>query len=114
MNCAMEKNIDKTLYCAICGSTDVETKMWVNPNTHIILDNCSDLSEEEDNWCRCCEEHVELLTLQQLWQAFEAIPVNNDDEIETDFLNFSKGTSKFDVWHWFDERCPNNLHDDLM
>lgn len=42
------------------------------------------------------------------------IPVNNDDEIEEDFLNFPVGTSKIDVWHWFDERCPNNLHDDLM
>ena len=30
------------------------------------------------------------------------------------FLFFSAGTSKFVVWHWFDERCPNNLHDDLM
>lgn len=27
---------------------------------------------------------------------------------------FPAGTSKFDVWHWFDERCPNNLHDDLL
>lgn len=35
-------------------------------------------------------------------------------EIEADFLSFPAGTSKFDVWHWFDERCPNNLHDDLM
>ena len=42
------------------------------------------------------------------------IPVNNDDEIEKEFLNFPAGTSKLDVWHWFDERCPNNLHDDLM
>lgn len=35
-------------------------------------------------------------------------------EIEEDFLNFPAGTLKIDVWHWFDERCPNNLHDDLM
>ena len=47
-------------------------------------------------------------------KAFENYPVNNDDEIEADFLSFPAGTSKFDVWHWFDERCPNNLHDDLM
>lgn len=40
--------------------------------------------------------------------------VNNDDEIEEDFLNFPAGTPKFDVWRWFDERCLNNLHDDLM
>ena len=110
----MKKNIDKTLYCSCCGSTNVETKMWVNPNTKVILDSCSDTSEEEDNWCNCCENNVELLTLRQLWKIFGAIPVNNDDEIEVEFLNFPAGTSKLDVWHWFDERCPNNLHDDLM
>lgn len=44
----------------------------------------------------------------------ENFSVNNDDEIEEDFLNFPAGTLKIDVWHWFDERCPNNLHDDLM
>lgn len=110
----MKKNIDKTLYCSWCGSTNVETKMWVNPNTKVISDSCSDTSEEEDNWCNCCENNIELLTLRQLWKIFGAIPVNNDDEIEVEFLNFPAGTSKLDVWHWFDERCPNNLHDDLM
>lgn len=69
---------------------------------------------EEDCWCGICEEHVELCTLSELWEMFGDIPVNNDDEIEEDFLNFPAGTLKIDVWHWFDERCPNNLHDDLM
>jgi phage terminase large subunit-like protein len=27
---------------------------------------------------------------------------------------WEKGTNRFDIWHWFDENCPNNLHDDLM
>ena len=57
-----------------------------------------------------------------LWKKLGVIPVNNDDEIEEDFtcyyINeicvFKKGTSKFEIWHWFDEKCPNNLHDDLM
>lgn len=108
------KDINKTLYCSICGSTNVETKMWVNPNTHIVSDSCSDLSEEDDNWCNCCENHAELMTLQQLWEAFGEIPINNKDEIEKEFMNFPVGTSRFEVWNWFDERCPNNLHDDLM
>lgn len=52
--------------------------------------------------------------LQELWDKLGDIPVNNDDEIEEDFLNFPAGTSKFDVWHWFDERCPNGVAEDLM
>lgn len=50
-----------------------------------------------------------LKELQELWDKLGDIPVNNDDEIEEDFLNFPAGTSKFDVWHWFDERCPNGV-----
>lgn len=102
------------LYCEECGSTDVEMKMWVNPNTEEIGGDCSSRKEEEDCWCKECGEHMQLLTLPELWERFANVPVNNDDEIEENFLSFQAGTSKFDVWHWFDERCPNNLHDDLM
>lgn len=107
----MKRGLDK-LYCPQCGSSDVEERVWVNPNTREIRYN--DSIEEEDCWCSICEEHVELCTLSELWEMFGDIPVNNDDEIEKEFLNFPAGTSKIDVWHWFDERCPNNLHDDLM
>lgn len=107
----MKKPLD-SLYCPKCGSDNVEERAWVNPNTDEISYN--DSVEEEDCWCGICEEHVELCTLSELWEMFGDIPVNNDDEIEEDFLNFPAGTSKIDVWHWFDERCPNNLHDDLM
>lgn len=107
----MKRGLDK-LYCPQCGSSDVEERVWVNPNTREIRYN--DSIEEEDCWCSICEEHVELCTLSELWEMFGDIPVNNDDEIEENFLNFPAGTPKFDVWHWFDERCLNNLHDDLM
>ena len=52
--------------------------------------------------------------LQELWNQLGDIPVNNDDEIEEDFLDFPVGTDKFEIWHWFDEQCPNGLAKDLM
>ncbi len=103
-----------TLYCSECGSNDVEVKMWVNPNTDRIGGECSTPLEEEDCWCYNCEEHTKLKTLKELWEDFASVPINNDDEIEESFLGFPEGTYRFDVWHWYDERCPNNLHDDLM
>lgn len=109
----MNKSLYK-LYCSVCGSSNIEIKMWMNPNTKEIGDKCSDISEEEDCWCITCEKHVKLLTLSQLWEKLGDIPVNDNEEIEENFLNFPIGTSKFDIWHWFDERCANNLHDDLM
>ena len=63
-------------------------------------------------------EKTNLECLRILWKQLGDIPVDNYDRILEDFVVFDylfpKGTSKFDVWYWFDERCPNNLHDDLM
>lgn len=109
----MNKSLSK-LYCSKCGSSNVEIRVWVNINTKVINDRCSDSSELKDKWCCTCEEHIELLTLPELWDNLGEISVNNKDKIENDFMHFPAGTSKFDIWHWFDERCPNNLHDDLM
>lgn len=52
--------------------------------------------------------------LKELWETLSNIPVDNNDCIEENFLWWGAGTDKFDIWHWFDEQCPNNLHDDLM
>lgn len=54
------------------------------------------------------------MNLRELWNKFSEIEVNGNDEITESFLSFPVGTDKFEIWHWFDDRCPNNLHDDLM
>ena len=110
----MEKKDLNMLYCANCGSSDVEMTMWVNPNTGERGCYIPDRLEDGTCWCKNCKEYTYLLTLKELWNEFSEVPVNNNDEIEEDFLSFPVGTSKFDVWHWFDERCPRNLHDDLL
>ena len=92
-----QRNLN-TLYCERCGSDNVE----------IIL-----FRDEKDYWCEKCKCNVRLVTLKELWEKFSEIPVV-DDEIQKDFLSFEAGTPVTDVWHWFDDRCPNNLHDDLM
>jgi hypothetical protein len=59
-------NVDKkkSLWlCPHCGSDNVETKMWVNPNTNTIGD--CDAGEDGDGWCNDCEQHGELI-LQEL------------------------------------------------
>ncbi|WP_277821299.1 hypothetical protein [Palleniella muris] len=103
-----------TLYCAKCGSTDVQIMAWVDANTNEYRGDVNDPLELKDCWCETCKDHAELLTIRLLWNRFAEIPVNNDDEIEEPFLNFEAGTCKFDVWHWFDKRCPHNLYRDLM
>lgn len=104
----------ETLYCPLCGGTNVQVKAWVDANTNKYRSDVNTPLENEDTWCEFCEEHTGLLTLKELWDKFSDVPVNNDDEIEEGFMCFEAGTPKFDVWHWFDERCPKNLHDDLL
>lgn len=50
-----------TLVCENCGSSNVQTKMWVDANTNEIKDSVSD-GESNDNWCEDCETHPNLIT----------------------------------------------------
>lgn len=42
--------------------------------------------------------------LEELWKELEDIPMNPEtEELEENFHIWSIGTSKEDIWHWFDE-----------
>lgn len=47
--------------------------------------------------------------LEKVREEFGDIPTNSDDEIEFDFYCWKKGTYRFDIWHWFDEKLPNRI-----
>ena len=51
--------------------------------------------------------------LEKMWSAFADIPINLDDEIESDFYWWEKGTYRFDIWHWFDKNLPNGIVKDF-
>lgn len=63
---------------------------------------------------------MELSELKRLWERFADIPIIQDktidewDLIDRNFHIWLRFTPKEVIWHWFDEKCPNNLHDDLM
>lgn len=103
-------SLDK-LYCPQCGSANIEVMAWVDANTHEYHSNINTPIEEEDTWCNNCEEHAGAMTLKQLWDKLSEVPINNNDEIEEDFMCFPAGTDRLDVWHWFDDRCENGLSD---
>lgn len=52
--------------------------------------------------------------IKQLWRQFADVPVDDEDCITAPFLHFEIGTDRFDIWHWFDEKCPNGLFADLL
>jgi hypothetical protein len=52
------------LVCEECGSSDIQTLMWVNPNTNEVGGELSS-EDEEHNWCKVCEKHTSLTSLEQ-------------------------------------------------
>ena len=59
----------------------------------------------------------DLLTLEELenlWDEFADVPIDEDECIDEDFYILGKGTDKYHIWHWFDDKCPNGLAKDLM
>ncbi len=43
--------------------------------------------------------------IEELWRQFEDVPMNPiTEEIEEGFLFFPIGTSREEIWHWFDEQ----------
>jgi hypothetical protein len=52
--------------------------------------------------------------LEIIWEEFGDVPINNDDEIELDFYFWKKGTYRFEIWHWFDEKLPTGVAEYAM
>lgn len=39
-----------------------------------------------------------------LWEKLGDIPIDENEAIEEPFLHFPRGTDRFTIWHWFEER----------
>lgn len=52
--------------------------------------------------------------LRKLWNEFEDVPINQDECIDESFHIWDKGTDRYEIWHWFDDRLPNGIAIDLM
>ncbi len=50
----------------------------------------------------------------EIWAQLEDVLFieNTKGELELvrDFQHFEKGTTQFEIWHWFDEKLPNGVH----
>ena len=55
---------------------------------------------------------------ESLWEKLGDIPVNDDEELDEDYitpwLTFFKGSDKFEVWHWFESHFDISVAKDLM
>lgn len=48
--------------------------------------------------------------VEELWEQFSDIPMDPETEtMEEPFLHFPAGTSREDIWHWFDVNHPGGI-----
>lgn len=47
--------------------------------------------------------------LDNLWDDFGDIAIDNDDNILEPFLDWKVGTNRFEIWQWFDKNYPFGL-----
>lgn len=60
-------------------------------------------------------EILKIKTAKDLWKEIEDVPMNPETEcIETDWNNFKAGTSKEEIWHWFENNFKVSVAEDLM
>ena len=45
------------------------------------------------------------------WDQFQDIPIDDNECIDVPFLHFEAGTTRFDIWHWFEEHYDINIGD---
>ena len=60
--------------------------------------DCKDCSKYQPNKNIKCQE------IFNLWNEFGDVPMNDNEEIETDWNIFKAGTNKYDIWHWFEDK----------
>lgn len=50
----------------------------------------------------------------QYWHSLEDVPINKNEEIDTDWHIFEQGTHREEIWHWFEEEFGVSVKKDLM
>lgn len=53
------------LVCEECGSEDIQTLMWVNPNNTSQVDGELDSGDTSNNYCRNCQENVGITSKEE-------------------------------------------------
>ena len=48
--------------------------------------------------------------LIELWNMYSEVSINDEDEIEQEFIGFPVGTNRFVIWEWFDEHYSRGVY----
>ena len=69
-------------------------------------------------YCQKCAEELEreknLKMARELWEELGDVIVDDNDCIENPWRTFEAGTSRYDIWHWFESFFGVSVAKDLM
>lgn len=118
---------DDPYVCGECGSQDIQTQAWVNPNTHEYIGTTEE--DRDDNWCDECEEHNYFCLksefeerMQTWWEETDFTAMERITGYRQDDFSPEDGYQEFvdvcnDWWHKksYDERRAvwNEYHEHL-
>lgn len=83
--------------CDICVGDSVEVLQILQDAT----------TNEEDTFLRAYPTGKEIIAdgyLEAMWLLLSEVNINEDDEIEQDFLYWDKGANRESIWEWFDKK----------
>jgi hypothetical protein len=103
--------------CEICMCNNCDELFFdTNPQVGAKKFNITGLQTLIDHKCPNCktDDYLTDNVARGLWDKLGNIPVNEDDEIDEPFLDFPKGTDKFEIWHWFEDTFNLSVAHDLM
>ncbi len=101
--------------CNNCDNLFIDT----NPQANAKLFHVAylGLNQLENHKCPICntDAYLQDEIYKDLLEILIDIPCNEscDDEIEEQFLHFAAGTSKFEIWHWFEDEFNIPIAKDL-
>lgn len=74
------------------------------------INDIFNLSKEEflNSYSYLTEEDYQA-TIDDLWEDFGYIDIDEKENILEDWKAFKKGTFREDIWHWFDERTISGI-----
>ena len=48
--------------------------------------------------------------IEELWDEFEDVPIDEDECLDIDWHDWSKGTHREEIWHWFDKHHSKGVY----
>lgn len=93
-------------------SSNAKTKIIDFPEEKSLNIQADLMGNNSMSWGEICKMQHD--TAEDLWEELGDIPIDDEDNIEQDFYSFPAGTSRFEIWSWFEEAFGLSVAINLM